>query len=768
MTTLSTWHIQIGGQVQGVGFRPFVYQLALGFGLCGWVNNAADGVHIEFNADELQSTQFYDAVLRNAPPLSNITFHSLTRTVPVAYDGFSIRASRSEGIPVLLLSPDFALCEPCRSEISDQTNRRFQYAFTTCTQCGPRYSIIRQLPYDRVHTTMSSFTMCHRCEAEYNDPTNRRHFSQTNSCPDCSVEMTLWDNQQTIVDDDPIKILSCVCDYWHSGKIVAIKGIGGYLLTCDASNEKTVAELRRRKHRPAKPFALIFPDMASIAVYAHVNEVEATELNSAAAPIVVLRAKEKSQRRLAIRQIAPQLTKIGVMLPYTPLFHLLIQQFAGPVVATSGNLSHAPLVHDDTVALHELATLADYVLVHNREIIAPQDDSVVTYGRHAQKRIVLRRGRGFAPLYSHNIALPETTLLATGALLKSSFAVAHQQTMHVSQYMGDTDNYDAQTTFNTALHHVLDLFQAQPDVILIDQHPGYFAAQLGETLTEKWGSQLIRVPHHEAHFASVLGEHNLLDESEPILGVIWDGTGLGSDGQIWGGEFFRFYQNTLSRVAHVTYFKHFLGDKMATEPRLSAFSLCHDLADALPVLRPKFSATEWRNYHKLIAATTLKTSSVGRLFDAVASLLGLIDKASYEGEAAMLLEEAALRYFENELIIPATWLEPHGLEESLSTSLLIQAIVSKLTAGVDPAEIAAWFHVQLVLTVRSVANQQACRKLCFSGGVFQNTVLIDLLTSLLGVDYELYFNRNFSPNDENISFGQVTWYQVQNKKVSIK
>lgn len=765
MNEIRTWHIHIGGQVQGVGFRPFIYQLAHQFGLTGWVNNAADGVHIEFNTEERLAQRFYEAIVANAPRLACVTDHTITRVASVVYDGFVIRPSDNQAPPALLVSPDFALCGQCQHDISDSTNRRYHYAFTTCTQCGPRYSIIRQLPYDRDNTAMAPFAMCSRCAAEYNDPTNRRHFSQTNSCPDCPVVMTLWDNQQRLVENDQAAILGRVCDYWNRGMIVAIKGIGGYVLTCDASSKRAVETLRKRKHRPAKPFALLFPDLTSVEKETYVSRAEATELQSVAAPIVLLRLKPEKTASLARHELAPRLSKIGVMLPYAPIYQLLLQQFDKPVVATSGNLSQAPIVWADDVALNELTAIADYVLVHNRAIGFPQDDSVITYSRHTQQRIILRRARGFAPLYSHrNLSLPRTTILALGAGLKSSFTVVYRQTIHISQYLGNTDNYDAQTNFTTLLTRFLALFGAKPDVILVDEHPGYFTTKLGGQLARKWGCRVVSVPHHEAHFASVLGEHGLLNETEPLLGIIWDGTGLGRDGQIWGGEFFRFHQKRITRVAHFAYFNHFLGDKMATEPRLSAFSLCHDVNEARPIVQPKFSAIEWDNYQKLIAVNTLKTSSVGRLFDGVASLLGLIDQTSYEGEAALLLEETALRYFTNDLTIPALWLEQPTPEQSLSTEYLTKAIVKKITMGESPPEIAAWFHVQLVLSVRSVADFQQCGKLCFSGGVFQNGLLADLLHKLLGADYSIYVNRDVSPNDESISFGQVMWYQAQIKE----
>jgi hydrogenase maturation protein HypF len=750
--------------VQGVGFRPYVYHLAKKFGLKGWVSNTSAGVLIEINADENISKNFYDEVVLNAPQLSHITSHSITETSPVAYEDFKIITSSNEGNTGLLISPDFAMCEKCSKDITDKKNRRYQYAFTTCTQCGPRYSIIKQLPYDREHTAMEVFKMCNQCDREYNDPLNRRHFSQTNSCPDCPVVMKLYDNNQNIIEDDQGKITSRVCELWKEGKIVAIKGIGGYLLTCDATNENAIKELRIRKQRPSKPFALMFPDVISLKKEVYLNEGEINELKSVAAPIVLLQLKENMQTDIALNEIAPGLLKIGVMLPYTPMYQLLLQQFSKPIVATSGNISNSPIVFTDDVALNELNTIADSILVHTREIITPQDDSVVSYSPCYKKKIILRRARGFAPLFlNKKFLLPQKNILCTGGMMKSTFTLLHQQNIHISQYLGDTDNFDAQKNYDNTFHHFLNLFHARPEIILVDKHLGYYTTQLGEQFAKKWDCKLFTVQHHEAHFASVLGEHNLLNESEPVLGVIWDGTGYGDDGQIWGGEFFIYRQHAFSRIKYFDYFDSFLGDKMAIEPRLSAFSLCIKIEEAEAILKPKFTATEWSNYQKLISNNKLKTSSVGRIFDGVASLLGLIDRSSYEGEAAILLEEEALRYFKTDLNIPYDWLGNDSLENLLSPQSFMSEIINKIKEGISKSEIAAWFHVQLVLIIQLEVSQHNCNIICFSGGVFQNGLLVDLAIKILGEKYELYFNKGLSPNDENISFGQLLWYAITEK-----
>ena len=759
MATTSTWHLHIQGQVQGVGFRPFVYQLACRMGLGGWVNNTADGVHVKFNAIPAVAAQFYQAILAEPPKLAHLTAHSLEEAATVVFEKFTIVASANDGNSASLISPDFALCEACRREVNDPANRRHHYAFTTCTQCGPRYSIVRQLPYDRETTTMAPFAVCPLCAAEYHDPINRRHFSQTNSCPQCPVLMSLFDDRQQLAETDQASIIGRVVNLWKAGKIVAIKSLGGYLLTCDAANEAAIQELRRRKRRRRKPFALMFPSIARLQAEAVISELERQELQSVAAPIVLLPVHATGRSQLALSAIAPGLSKMGAMLPYTPLFELLLQQFQKPIVATSGNSSSAPIVYQEETALRELSALADYVLVHNREIIAPQDDSVVAFSRHAQQRMVLRRARGLAPsLNNQQSTLPSATVLATGALLKSSFTLLHRQTLHVSQYFGNTDNYDAQRSYEVALRHLMAQFRAHPAIVLTDKHPSFFATHLGQQLASHYNSQLVAVQHHEAHFASVLGEHHLFAAAEPLLGVVWDGTGLGTDGQMWGGEFLLYQHGHFSRLVHFDYFPLFLGDKMATEPRLSAFSLCHELEGAAAILQPKFTPVEWANYKQLIQKPGIQTSSVGRLFDAAASLLGLPDKSNFEGEAAMLLEELALTYFKSGWHIPAEWLTTDERAPSFSPRFLLQQLLQQLRIGISKAAIAAWFHVQLVVSIQHAAALAQCHKICLSGGVFQNSLLVDLVVKMLGPPHQLYFNQELPPNDENISFGQLQWF----------
>lgn len=760
-TFLKTWHIHIEGLVQGVGFRPFVYRLAKEFNLKGWVNNNADGVHIEFNADIVSAEQFYKTVIEQAPPLSAITKYSMHELKHRQFKSFTITESDAGENYNLLVTPDLAICKDCKAELLTKENRRYYYPFITCTHCGPRYSIIKRVPYDRENTMMQAFNMCQQCNDEYQDALSRRHFSQTNSCPDCAVTMQLFDNKKNLIGDHREKIISKVCELWEDGNIIAIKGTGGYLLTCDASNANAVKELRWRKHRPAKPFALMYPETDVLRWDVYLNETEINELESVQAPIVLLQLRENPKSNLAFNEIAPSLSRIGVMLPCTPLYVLLMEQFKKPIIATSGNISNAPIVFRDEEALNELNSIADYIFVNNREIVIPQDDSVIKYVGQTQQRIILRYARAFAPYYpNRSVPVTNETILATGAMLKSSFTLLHHGNIHISQYLGNTENVDAQNNFEHTVNHFLSLFSCKPEIILTDKHPDYFSSQFAKRLSSELNIPLIKVQHHEAHFAAVLAENNLIDEQEPVLGVIWDGTGFGNDGQIWGGEFFIYHQKKFNRISHIEYYDWMLGDKMAREPRISALSLCKGIKEAEELLKTKFSESEWVNYHKILSVNQLRTSSIGRVFDAVASLVGLIDKSSFEGEAAMLLEECALRYFNKSFDIPESWLSSFEWQHRNPVSIrsFIGDICNDMRKGRSKEEIAARFHVMLLLLVEKIAVSFNCNKICFSGGVFQNGLLTDLAIRILKKQHQLYFHRHLSPNDENISFGQLMHY----------
>ena len=757
---MNTYHIHIKGIVQGVGFRPFVYRLARESNVPGWVNNTVDGVHIEFNADEIEADVFYQTVIQNIPRLARVEAHVMTRVDHKSYAEFNIVSSRGGGDMDLPVTPDFALCDDCRHELHDRKNDRYRYPFITCTNCGPRYSILTELPYDRVGTTMQSFTMCERCCEEYENPADRRYYSQTNSCPQCGITLNLLDVEAN-ASVTGHKALSAVVSRLDHGQILAIKGIGGYLLVCDATNQETIERLRERKHRPTKPFAIMYPDISSMEADVIIDEQAATWLHSEVAPIVLLPKRRDGGLQIAEKAVAPGLNRLGCMLPYAPLLELILHDLGRPVVATSGNIHGSPIIYEDQQALENLTGIADAVLLNDREIVLPQDDSVLSFTATNGRKVVLRRSRGLAPNYFNpELPMPKQAILAMGADMKSAFCMVADQRLYISQYLGDMENYLTQESYEKTLEKLMDLFRFSPELILVDQHPNYFTRQLGEKRARKDSCEIRSVQHHKAHFAAVLGENDLLETGTPVLGVIWDGTGYGDDGQIWGGEFFRYQAYQFERVAHLEYFPMILGDKMAREPRISAMSVCRQDEQLMAKLRDKFSAAEWQTYRHMLSGgdETLLTSSMGRLFDAVACVILGVDRVSYEGEAAMLLESAASGHrLEQDISLSMSYFA--GLEElPMDVPLyLLQKLVDDLSEGREPGECSLRFHITLVDLVRHMALKLNLHHLAFSGGVLQNVLLNDLLLQLLSKEFKLYFHRELSPNDENIAFGQVVY-----------
>ncbi|MDF7820216.1 carbamoyltransferase HypF [Runella sp. MFBS21] len=760
-----TYCIRLTGIVQGVGFRPFVYQLAHEWGLTGTVSNGPEGVKVVINTDQNTANRFLETLLANTPPQALVEKYELESLPFCFFQTFKIIESQAGKLANgLKLTPDFAMCSSCRAELHDPQNRRFRYPFITCTQCGPRYSIQRAVPYDRAQTSMQVFEMCPTCLDEYNDPNHRRFYSQTNSCPTCGIQLGWYTCHQSTAYPssflhDTHWILDRANRALKAGKIVAVKGIGGYLLLCDATNERAVATLRERKHRPSKPFAVLYPTLEILQREATVSVQEADALLSSVAPIVLVRPNETASIAPSVN---PGLTHLGVMSPYAPLLELLAHDFGKPLVATSGNRSGSPIVFKDADALTELSQVADFIITHNREIVLPQDDSVLRFSPFYAKKIILRRSRGLTGSVPANGLTTTTSVqLSFGASQKSTFTLLAADNLHTSQYLGDLEDWETQTHFKHTLQHLVKVFDVEPNRFSADAHQGYFSTQLAHEWAKATKSTLQKIQHHVAHFAAVLAEHRLTSSPEPIAGIVWDGTGLGSDGHSWGGEFFLYFPKlsrplgeNIERIAHFEYFDSLAGDKMAVEPHLSAFSLLFPEKEEL--LKNKFSEKERSFYAKLLAKNTLKTSSVGRLFDAVASLLIGIDKTSYEGEAALQLEELAERYFLNHGLLVTQYYSLKNLNyRFISSKELLEAIAEDVLTGVPVDEIAAKFHVTLVKIIEKFTQETGVQKVAFSGGVFQNALLVDLCIAVLGDTHELFFHQQFSPNDECISFGQT-------------
>ncbi|MEN8124935.1 MAG: carbamoyltransferase HypF [Bacteroidota bacterium] len=755
---MKTYHIHIKGIVQGVGFRPFVYKLAIEKNLKGWVNNATDGVHIHINTSKVISKNFLQNILDNLPPLAVVTNYSIVETKNKVYQNFEIINSVSQTKPNILLTPDAALCKDCKEELYDKDNKRNEYPFITCTNCGPRYSIINKLPYDRMNTSMDTFQMCENCNEEYNNPLERRHFSQTNSCPNCEIEMQLF--EKGILTEN-FTDLDYIVEKWKEGKIIAIKGIGGYLLTCDATNTIAVKLLRKRKQRPTKPFALMYPNIEMITNDVDIIEDEKKELESIHAPIVLLNLKPKNQQKnsFAIKDINNGLQRIGIMLPYTPLYELLLKIFNKPIIATSANITDSTIIYQDGKAVEELTKIADIILMNNREILVPQDDGVIQFSTRYRQKITLRRSRGKAPVYINpDLDVINKTILATGSMLKSVFGLLNLKNIYISQYLGNTASYDAQVNYEKTFNHFEKVFDTNIDAVVTDKHPDYFSTRFGGEIAKKKEIKKLALQHHKAHFYSVLGEHNLLNNNDKILGVVWDGTGLGDDGNIWGGEFFKYKKGKIDRIFHLNEFEYILGDKMAKEPKISAMAIMHQVKGADQYLKHKFNDTEWKIYKKLLQKNRLKSTSMGRLFDAVASILFDFDLHSFEAEASMQLEkEASEFYYSHSISLDDSYLKNRNLSGNF-VNFLIENLISDLNQNIDKQFIAVKFHITLVDYIIRIAQKFKFNRIAFSGGVFQNALLIDMVIELMKDNFNLYFHNEFSPNDEGIPFGQLMYY----------
>ena len=764
-----TFHLHIKGRVQGVGFRPHIYKCALNKNAAGYVSNEADGVHVIFNLlSQKEADSFTEEIIQSAPSKAIIQTWSL-KEVPVQnFHEFSILVPESSGEPDLLISPDFAMCAQCQKEFHEPRNRRYKYPFITCTLCGPRYSIMNQLPYERHLTTMNHFIQCSCCQKEYNDVNDRRYFSQTNSCATCGIQLRWHSKNSSDVLNDPDPILREILAAFHGGKIIAVKGIGGFLLLCDATNKKSIQTLRERKRRPKKPFAVLFPGVEMVYQYAHVSPEAVDALLTEASPIVLLQAKEECFKQLNMEGIAPGLSSIGVMLPYAPLLEWIISAFKKPLIATSGNISGSCIVFQSK-KIKELFQYADFVIDHNRDIVIPQDDSVIRFAENSRRQVILRRSRGLAPAIILSSGLKSAeTIFAAGATLKSTLAVQHNNQIYLSQFLGNLESYDTQQSYQLTFSHFLQLLKAQPQVILADLHPAYPSTQMASGYAKKWDIPLKKIQHHEAHFAAILGEHNLFNCDEKILGIIWDGTGLGSDGNTWGGEFFIYEKGTMERVHYLEPFTNIAGDKMAMEPRLAALAISDGLKEASSILEPRFSKQEWQYYQKVLARQNLQNTSAGRYFDGVAALLDLINFNTYEGEAALVLEQQAYDYLsKKDFQITEHYFFEEIDQPMIPMKHVIKSIIMDSKNGKSSVEIAAMFHLTVALIIGKVARKLGVKKVAFSGGVFQNTVLIDLVLmqakKMVYLEDEnilkFYFHRQMPPNDECIPFGQLMHYQ---------
>jgi hydrogenase maturation protein HypF len=753
--------IVVRGAVQGVGFRPFVYRLATGMGLTGWVNNSPQGVFVEVEGTKASLDEFLLRLEREKPPRAFIQSLEPIFLDRVGFTAFEIKPSVADGSKSALILPDIATCPDCLHDTFDPTNRRYLYPFTNCTNCGPRFSIIESLPYDRPNTTMKHFPMCSECRAEYEDPLNRRFHAQPNACPVCGPHIELWSPGGEALAQHHEALQAAAMEV-SDGGILAVKGLGGFLLIADARREEVVMKLRERKHREAKPFALLYPSMHMVEEHCEVSEAEARLLTSPESPIVLL--KRRSTSREIANGVAPGSPYLGVMLPYTPLHHLLMAELGFPVVATSGNLTDEPICTDEKEALARLAGIADLFLVHNRPIARHVDDSIVRVllGRE----MVLRRARGYAPL---PVRLPDPveTTLAVGGHFKNSIALAVGQDVFISQHIGDLETVQATEAFNRVITDFEKLYDAQPTAVVCDSHPDYLSTRYAE----KSGLPLLRVQHHRAHVYSCMAENGI---TGPALGVSWDGTGYGDDGTVWGGEFFRVSDKggpSASRVAHLRTFRLPTGEKAVKEPRRAAIGVLYELLGDRIVSRSKLPAL-WACTPEEVSLWTAMinrgvnaplTSSAGRLFDAVASILGIYHYSSFEGQAAMQLEYAIAGVETDEhygfKVFRDRVHEPHDGDKApliVDWASTIYELILDLYFETPLDRIAARFHNTLAEMVVEVARTVGENQVVLTGGCFQNAYLLEKTVHRLQEEgFRPYWQQRVPPNDGGIALGQI-------------
>ncbi len=749
--------IEVQGIVQGVGFRPFVFGLATRLRLGGCVRNHIGQVRIEVEGEPATLDRFLDQLVAQAPPLAQVERLSWETRPARGECHFRIEASDADAAGPVFLSPDVATCPDCLAELFDVRDRRFGYPFLNCTNCGPRLTIITGAPYDRSRTTMQAFAMCAACRAEYEDPGDRRFHAQPTACVDCGPRLELRDaGGARLPAADPLP------DFVRAlaaGRIGALKGLGGYHLACDARNPSAVAELRRRKHRDEKPFAIMVAHLAAAEALCELNAAERELLLAPARPIVLVR---KQAGAAIAEEVAPRTPWLGIMLPYTPLHHLLLRAADGmPVVMTSGNRADEPIAYRDDEALESLAEIADQFLTHNRPIQVRCDDTVTRVVDDAE--LPVRRSRGYAPRpvpLSQSCPRP---ILAVGGQLKGTFALGRERQAFLSHHLGDLDYYEAYRAFVADVALYEDLFGAWPECLAHDLHPDYATTRYARERAAATGTPCVAVQHHHAHLASCMADNGL---RETVIGVTFDGTGLGTDGAIWGGEFLVGDYRGFRRAAHLRYVGMPGGDRAVREAWRMAVAHLADAAVRHPALEARLSGTELTTVGRMLERRlqTPLTSSAGRLFDAVASLAGVADRVSYEGQAAMQLEALATGAAPDGAY-------PFAIESGraadgpapcriVDTRPLIAAVTADAARGVDAAVIARRFHATLVDVIAQVCQRLRATTglgaVVLSGGVFVNALLTREVNARLRADgFRVYRHRLVPPNDGGLSLGQL-------------
>ncbi len=723
---------RLEGIIQGVGFRPFVYTIALTHNLKGFVLNDSTGVEISLEGEFDDITSFEHDLYHKLPPLARIDFCKKEEKELAFFEEFKIIQSKNKTTKYSLVSPDFAMCEDCLAEMRDKKDRRYNYFFTNCTNCGPRYSIVKTVPYDRPNTSMKPFVMCEKCQDEYNNPRDRRYHAQPISCPTCGPTLTLKNikgkdlsyNNQAIAD---------LAKLIEEGHIVAMKGMGGFHLICDASNETTIQTLRAKKNRPSKPFAVMFKDIKEIGKVCLLSDTEKQKINSNERPIVLVKKDTKKFNLSTL--IAPRIDRLGVFLPYTPLHVLLLDVLKNPIIATSANHSGEPIITHEADLQKKLGFIIEYYLDYNREIVNASDDSVVQV--IGDKELMMRASRGITPHSIRFVSTCDKKVLAVGAHQKNSIAIYMNNQIILSPYIGDLDNVATVDFFKRTLETFKNFYDFEPDIILGDKHPLYESTKWAKSQAKPF----YQVQHHYAHILACMFEHNL---DEEVLGIAWDGTGYGDDGTIWGGEFFTCKKTSYERVGHFETFALLGGDASIKDIKRIALSMILDTKEEeiYANIYNQFSKSELKLLKQIHAKNinSPQCSAVGRLFDAVAVICGICDKVSYDGESGLLLEslydEKITEYYD------------FFLEDGV---VRYKHTIKEMLKDKEPTLIASKF-INALVNIIDIFTKQYDLKIVISGGVFQNRTLLE---NIIAKHSNIYFQEKFSINDGSIAIGQL-------------
>lgn len=745
---MKRFFLTVKGIVQGVGFRPFVYNLAAKLNLNGWVNNNSEGVYIDIEGSETALDIFLDNLHNNPPPLAKIDSITFKDKPHAGYSSFLIKESEVNKERITLISPDMATCRDCINDISDPSNRRYRYPFTNCTNCGPRFSIIKSIPYDRDKTTMKKFKMCKDCHKEYTDPSNRRFHAQPNACSECGPSIWITDNHGNSVTMDNYDTIEWVQKRLCEGKIFAIKGLGGFHLVCDAKNASAVKTLRERKHRPFKPFAVMAKDIDTASRYCKINEKEKELLTGIRKPIVLL---ERNAYYDLPYDIAPNQKTLGIMLPYTPLHELLLNGGSDILVMTSANINGLPLEFTNESALENLSDLVDYFLMHNRDIYIPVDDSVVKV--IDDEEIMMRRARGYVP---DPIRVPGIkSILACGPNMKNTFCIAKEDFIFVSQHNGDLENVETIEHFKRNIEHFKNIFSFTPKFIACDMHPGYASTDYAST----YDIPIIEVQHHHAHIVSCMLENKIKGN---VIGVSFDGTGYGPDGKVWGGEFLICDYTSFERAAHLEYVSMSGGDKGVQEPWRLAVAFILKYGNLIPEgigFIDKFYGSKGVMLTSAISKNIncIETSSMGRLFDAAASIAGIRDVITYEGQASIefesALDDSCEDYYQYDI-------EMQDGTLIINPGKIIAGLLKDRINGCLSSTMSAKFHNSIVGftldILQSLRSSTGLNRIALSGGVFQNTYLFTKLCRKLKKEcFDVYTQKSIPSNDGGISLGQI-------------